>query len=31
MHAVYGDASAMRWVGDGEPLERERCARWIDV
>ena len=31
MHAVYGDAGAMRWVGDGQPLERERCARWIDV
>jgi len=31
MHGVYGDAGAMRWVGDGEPLERERCARWIDV
>ncbi len=31
MHAVYGDAGAMRWVGDGEPLERDRCARWIDV
>ena len=31
MFAVYGDAGAMRWVGDGSPLERERCVRWIDV
>ena len=31
MFAVYGDAGAMRWVGDGKPLERERCVRWIDV
>ena len=31
MFAVYGDAGAMRWVGDGEPLERERCVRWIAV
>ena len=31
MLAVYGDAGAMRWVGDGEPLDRDRCVRWIDV
>ena len=31
MFAVYGDAGAMRWVGDGEPLDRDRCVRWIDV
>ena len=31
MHAVYGDADAMRWVGDGEPLARERCVEWIAV
>ena len=29
--AVYGDADAMRWVGDGRPLTREQCATWIDV
>lgn len=29
--AVYGDADAMRWVGDGQPLAREACARWIEV
>ena len=26
--AVYGDAGAMRRVGDGNPLERGRCGRW---
>lgn len=31
MAAVYGDADAMRWVGDGEPLAREGCAEWIEV
>src|SRR5258705_12851917 len=31
MFAIYGDAQAMRWVGDGEPLSRERCAEWIAV
>jgi RimJ/RimL family protein N-acetyltransferase len=31
MHAVYGDAEAMRWVGDGEPLDRAGCGEWVDV
>src|SRR5262245_49549643 len=31
MLAVYGDAAAMTWVGDGRPLDREACRRWIDV
>jgi RimJ/RimL family protein N-acetyltransferase len=31
LHAVYGDADAMRWVGDGKPLDRDACRRWIDV
>lgn len=31
MHAVYGDAGAMRWVDDGQPLDREGCVRWIEV
>jgi RimJ/RimL family protein N-acetyltransferase len=31
MHAVYGDADAMRWVGDGSPLALERCRYWIEV
>ncbi len=28
---VYGDAGAMRWVGDGRPISRAECARWIEV
>ena len=28
---VYGDADAMRWVGDGEPLSREGCEVWLEV
>ncbi|MFT7464088.1 MAG: RimJ/RimL family protein N-acetyltransferase [Pseudohongiellaceae bacterium] len=31
MLAVYGDREAMRWVGDGEPLTAESCARWLEV
>lgn len=31
MHAVYGDAGAMRWVDDGQPIGRDECARWIEV
>lgn len=29
--AVYGDAEAMRWVGDGKPLTREACVQWLAV
>jgi RimJ/RimL family protein N-acetyltransferase len=31
MLSVYGDADAMRWVGDGLPLNRAQCAHWIEV
>jgi RimJ/RimL family protein N-acetyltransferase len=31
MYAVYGDADAMRWVGDGVPLARDQCAGWIVI
>lgn len=31
LFAVYGDADAMRFVGDGEPLCREDCAEWAEV
>ena len=31
LHAVYGDADAMRWVGDGQPLALERCRDWVRV
>ena len=29
--AVYGDADAMRWVGEGRAITRDECGRWIDV
>ncbi|MEW4336993.1 GNAT family N-acetyltransferase [Chromobacterium vaccinii] len=29
--AVYGDAAAMRWVGDGHPLTRADCRRWLET
>lgn len=31
MYAVYSDAEAMRWVGEGEPIKREQCEQWILV
>jgi len=31
LFAVYGDAEAMRWVDDGQPIVWEECVRWIDV
>jgi RimJ/RimL family protein N-acetyltransferase len=31
LHDVYGDAEAMRWVGDGRPLDRAGCERWVEV
>lgn len=31
LHAVYGDPQVVTWVGDGEPLEREGCVRWVEV
>lgn len=31
MLAVYGDAAAMRWVDDGQPLSPEEAMRWIGV
>ena len=29
--AVYGDADAMRWVGEGRPITREQCVLWLAV
>lgn len=29
--AVYGDAEAMQWVGDGLALTQEECVRWLSV
>jgi len=31
MYAVYSDAEAMRWVGDGLPIEVDVCYHWIEV
>lgn len=31
MFAVYGDADAMRWVGDGEPITYQGCVKWLEV
>jgi RimJ/RimL family protein N-acetyltransferase len=31
LYAVYGDAEAMRWVDDGEPIAWEDCVKWLDV
>jgi ribosomal-protein-alanine N-acetyltransferase len=29
--AVYGDADAMKWVGDGRPITEEECNQWMIV
>jgi len=29
--SVYGDVEGMRFVGDGLPLQRDDCARWVVV
>jgi len=31
MFEVYSDADAMRWVGDGQPITRDECDRWLKV
>ena len=31
LYAVYSDAEAMRWVGDGQPITRQETQRWIEV
>ncbi|MBD2099967.1 GNAT family N-acetyltransferase [Leptolyngbya sp. FACHB-261] len=31
MLAIYGDAEAMRWVGDGQPITEEQCVKWLEV
>jgi RimJ/RimL family protein N-acetyltransferase len=28
---VYGDTAAIRWVGDGEPLDEAQCRQWLEV
>jgi RimJ/RimL family protein N-acetyltransferase len=29
--AVYGDRDSMRWVGDGQALDRAACEAWVAV
>ncbi|ALO45741.1 GNAT family N-acetyltransferase [Pseudohongiella spirulinae] len=29
--AVYSDAEAMRWVGDGSPITEEGCRQWMQI
>lgn len=29
--SVYGDADAMRWVGDGAAITPEQCRHWLSV
>lgn len=31
LQEVYGDPGAMRWVGDGKPLNFVQCAQWVEV
>ena len=31
MLGVYGDKEVVRWVGDGAPLDRALCEKWIEV
>lgn len=31
MYSVYSDADAMRFVGEGTPITREACVRWVGV
>jgi ribosomal-protein-alanine N-acetyltransferase len=31
MLAVYGDPEVVRWVGDGTPLDRAGCEKWVEV
>lgn len=29
--AVYGDAEAMQWVGDGRAITQDECVQWLSV
>lgn len=31
MLGVYGDHEVVRWAGDGKPLNRALCEKWIEV
>jgi ribosomal-protein-alanine N-acetyltransferase len=31
MFGIFSDSSVTRWMGDGGPLTREQCEKWIEV
>lgn len=31
MFAIFSDPNVTRWMGDGSPLSREQCGKWIEV
>lgn len=31
IQAVYSDADAMRFVGDGKPLTSQQCRQWLNI
>jgi RimJ/RimL family protein N-acetyltransferase len=31
MLAVYGDPEVVRWVGDGTPIDRAGCEKWLHI
>jgi len=31
MLSVYGDPEIVRWMGNGEPLDRALCEKWIEI
>ncbi len=31
MLGVYGDQEVVRWAGDGKPLSRALCEKWVEV
>ena len=31
MVAIFSDPIVTRWAGDGSPLSREQCERWIEI
>ena len=31
IYAVYADPEGARWVGDGQPITRDECERWLEV
>ena len=31
MFVIFSDSNVTRWMGDGSPLTRELCEKWIEV